>query len=783
MVEVQEQRCPRCGGALDAGPTGSITQWLRVCHCKLDVKDEPDIEVSKLQICYSCGRRIGGGRLGSLTQWIFRPDLCDCDKPEPRDIDEANLEIADVKGLALLVEDEQLEMEVDSAKWPSLRYKPLALLGSGGFGTIYRCQDRLLNKTIALKMMRHLTPQQMVAFQHEAKATSRFKHPNIVQVYDFGATDSGAPFMTMEYVNGISLDQWVEKNGTLNVNQAISVFRKVCDALAHAHRAGVLHRDIKSSNVLLIDAASENPEVKLIDFGVALFRTEEGVSLHVQGSTIAGSPNYMAPDQILGKQYDERSEVYGIGCTIFEALTGRTPFEGEHTLDTLRQQASLTPPRLSDIKPQDVFEEELEELVARCLSKDQEARFQSMKELEEALEGLKDQPEEVLLPEPELVPAPVVPPTDRKSLSRASPIVVALLIALIAVGSIGGWMAYHKATKIAETEMIPSKVPDVQKSVSGAAETLLEADRPRFIMAMKGGRDWLIAKGAVTDDDLIELKGRTDYHNLALVRDGVTGKGLVNLDASINMLTLSNTLLSDRYLPLLKKHKDLEFLEVDNTLLTDHGLVHLTEMPSLRSLNIGNDRITDAGIGVLVQIKRLHRLELTDAPKITAAGLQTLSKAPHLKQLVLKNFKVGSHDLSWLKKLPNLESIEFANSGIDDKALELLATTRLERIRLFNNKEITNSGLKKLGRIKRLKVLEIEDSPAVTQEALVALRRMNPRLEINPIDPAKAAKKKVRDSGFKTSTDTVLRDMLEINQNDTEIFRQGAPRSNDIKGR
>jgi serine/threonine protein kinase len=760
-VESQEQRCVRCGGSLAAGSTGSITQWLRVCHCNVKFEKEPaDLASSKLQVCVDCGRRIGDRRLGSLTQWIFRHDCCDCSHPKPRDINEAELDKASIDEPSL-VEDERLELEVDLEEWPGTRYKPLSLLGSGGFGTVYRCHDRVLNKTIALKVMRHLTPQQLVSFQYEAKAASRLNHPNIVQVYDFGATESGTPFMTMEFVNGVSLEQWLVNDGTLTVSQAVSVFRKVCNALAHAHRSGVLHRDIKSSNLLLVTDASDELEVKLIDFGAALLQSLEGQNLHARGSTIAGSPNYMPPDQFLGKQYDERSDVYAVGCSLFEALTGRTPFDEEETLETIRKQACLKPPKLSDINPLFVFSSELEEIVAKCLSKDPESRFQSMEELDEALSKLIEE-DELLLPDPNPAPASVFASSAESGVSKAPPVVLIVMTVLILASTFVGWTAFVKTTGLAETKVKQAPIPDTQASVSDTASVIIEADKPRFVKMMIGDLPGLVARGSMADEDMVALKGRTDYKSLALAREEITGKGLVYIDAPIIRLSLNHTLLCDQYLPLLKKHKYLESLELEHNNVTDRGLVHLTQIPSLQSLSIGNDRITDSGINSLVHIKYLWRLKLVDAQRVTKVGLQRLSGAPRLEQLGLKGIDLKLHGLSWLPKLSGLRELYLEDCRIDDKLLESLATLRLEKVNLVGNKEINNSGLEKLGHMNRLRVLEIQDSPSVTPEAFEILHRMNPRLEINKLYEAQQLKPRLHKGRFSAPTGSIFKDLIEL---------------------
>jgi Serine/threonine protein kinase len=279
------------------------------------------------------------------------------------------------------------ELEVDTAKFPCDRYKPVSIMGHGATGIVYLCVDKLLSKRVAIKTLHTVDAAQLVAFQLEAKTTSRLNHDNIIKVLDFGATEGGVPFMVMELVDGVSLEAAIQSEGPLEPAVAASLVRKICIGLEHAHKNGILHRDVKSSNTLLSHTDS-GVEPVVIDFGVAALKFARQEPTIISGKTIVGSPFYMAPDQALGRPYDERSEIYSIGCMLFETLTGRTPFEGATTLETIGMHAHMPPPTLHDIAPEREFGPQLEELVARCLAKDPADRYRDCAELADALEQL-----------------------------------------------------------------------------------------------------------------------------------------------------------------------------------------------------------------------------------------------------------------------------------------------------------------------------------------------------------------------------------------------------------
>ncbi|MBX9670684.1 MAG: serine/threonine protein kinase [Candidatus Obscuribacterales bacterium] len=273
-------------------------------------------------------------RTGSLTQWIFRPDSCKCEQPVAKEI------TTKIPALATeFAEKWDDELPLGSEKFPISRYAPKALLGTGGSGIVYLARDRILRKKVAVKLLNQLTGSQLILFQDEARSTSKLSHKNIIQILDFGPTENGTPYMVLEYVpNATTLEELIKTSGALAFEYALEVFIKVCEGLEHAHHMGVFHRDIKPSNILVAPGQAGEKTVKLIDFGVAKYIDFLDPS-QPQATTIAGTPAYMAPEQIRNEPYDARSEIYSLGCVFFETLTGHPPFVAATALETMALHA------------------------------------------------------------------------------------------------------------------------------------------------------------------------------------------------------------------------------------------------------------------------------------------------------------------------------------------------------------------------------------------------------------------------------------------------------------
>ncbi len=269
------------------------------------------------------------------------------------------------------------------------RYEVLDLAGRGGMSVVYRAKHLLTQKIVALKLMHShlLTDDNAVRrFQQEAKAASRLQHQNAISVQDMGVTEDGQPFLTMDYLDGLPLSDVIKTWGKLDPERCIHIFVQVCAALAHAHDQRIVHRDLKPSNVMLV-RSDENPDfVKVVDFGIAKILPEAGEILKLTATgEVFGSPLYMSPEQCMGHQLDARSDIYSMGCLMYEALTGKAPHEGNNALETMYKHTNLAAPLLADIDADPRLIQRLDHILQKCMAKVPEQRYQSMLELRNEL--------------------------------------------------------------------------------------------------------------------------------------------------------------------------------------------------------------------------------------------------------------------------------------------------------------------------------------------------------------------------------------------------------------
>ncbi len=277
------------------------------------------------------------------------------------------------------------------------RYRVLDTLGTGGMGKVYLAEHIAIQKRVALKVLhREYSSKQDIVerFRQEAISASRIKHPNVLEIFDYGELPDGSSFIAMELLEGRDLGQALEKDGPLPPAAAVEVVLQICWALEAAHARGVVHRDLKPDNVFLQEHEGAEPSVKIVDFGIASLRTNEELAQQEQAGSrrrltktgmIFGTPEYMAPEQAQGRPADERSDVYAVGVILFETLTGAVPFTGETFLEVLNRHVLFPIPRLADVNAAVQVSPELEEVVRRAMAKDPAARFPSMRELAEVL--------------------------------------------------------------------------------------------------------------------------------------------------------------------------------------------------------------------------------------------------------------------------------------------------------------------------------------------------------------------------------------------------------------
>lgn len=279
--------------------------------------------------------------------------------------------------------DSQIAIKEDSESIPrfSSDFEVVKLIGKGGMGRVFEVKDLANDRVIAVKVLNASLTNDKAAlkrFEQEAKSASGLKHPNLGATYDYGTTEDGEPYIVLDYYEGKSLSQIIEEEGILAPERAIELLVQICSGLKYAHLQGVVHRDLKPTNIIVSKLPDGSEVARIVDFGIAKVMPQENRETHnlTETGEVFGSPNYMSPEQCLGFMLDERSDIYSLGCLMYEMLTGDPPFAGSNPIQVVVKHINDEVEAFPDKAAK-----KLEGITLRCLEKDQSNRYQSVEEL------------------------------------------------------------------------------------------------------------------------------------------------------------------------------------------------------------------------------------------------------------------------------------------------------------------------------------------------------------------------------------------------------------------
>jgi serine/threonine protein kinase len=327
------------------------------------------------------------------------------------------------------------------------RYQLVEQIGSGGMAVVYKGRDLMLERTVAIKVLRKdfsSDPAFRERFRQEAKAAANLTHSNIVTVHDFGL-DSDQLFIVMEYVPGTTLKLMLEKRGRLSIQRTIPLIVQACAGIGYAHRAGLVHCDVKPQNIRV----TPDQRVKVTDFGIARalasIRSDERVSI------VWGSPQYFSPEQAAGGAPSPASDVYGLGVVLYEMLTGQLPFNANSATELSRMHREFHPTPPSQLNPD--ISPDLEEIILKVLSKEPSARYRTADQLGRVLITFSQERESApkvreTTPPPSVVavpPQPAPPLVSRPSQTASSPMEIDWLtigLGLLAILAAGGLVPF-----------------------------------------------------------------------------------------------------------------------------------------------------------------------------------------------------------------------------------------------------------------------------------------------------------------------------------------------------
>lgn len=726
IVAAMIDQCPNCKQPRPGGKSGSLTQWIFVCHCSSITAEAPAeaLDAFRFQICRKCRKRIGSGRDGSLTQFVFRSDICRCELPESLDVAVARPRLEfeqQEEGLAQSFGEDQGGLDLPSDSFPTSRFKPLRELGRGASGAVYLCIDRLLGTKVAVKTLHYLSSDQLLNFQQEARAISRLSHPKIVKILDFGATDCGIPYMVLEYIEGIDLESFaVQSDRKIPLGEILEIVVSICDALSYSHAKEIYHRDLKPSNILIV--RNHGLSAKLVDFGVARVKFEALEPTICNGTTVIGTPTYMSPDQMRGISYDQRSEIYSLGCILYELVSGKPPYSAETVMELVTLHANAPIPSLKDTKAGNDFPEKLDVIVKSCLAKMPEDRYQSIEALKNDLESLRSteaSSSDFLLGQDDgdeaadarkMYTSAVLNQAYNQNQTSPSPkgvtqrsgTIAMVVAALLIVGSLAGLSALFLSTPQGKDE-------SAEKRAGELADALLET---KFNVNEFNGNFWLFNMAPVNDDCIPELL--KSKHNRLWIdaerREGISPAALLKLKPKkVVAFALINVRLTPAHLDALVELKTIKALRLfANPEFNDESLAHIKGMHNLEELFIRCPAVTDNGISQLAGMQNLKILSLDRCTRLTDKCLDTIEKMKDLERISLAETRVSKAGILRVTKMKNLDTISLCGLPCDQECLKEIEKMNLVRLSL-RQAPLSGADVMPLSQVKPLKLLDVRD--------------------------------------------------------------------------
>jgi hypothetical protein len=558
------------------------------------------------------------------------------------------------------------------------RYKYLSDLGRGGMSRVIRARDLTLKRDVAVKVMlaqADHTPDAFRRFQREAQTAGQLNHPGIVNILDFGLTTSNEPFLVMELLEGQSLASYLKKKGgRLSQGESFSIVIDICSALEHAHKYDVLHRDIKPANVIVLKAPIDQAKLKVIDFGLAKFGAEDQ-ALTKTGVAI-GSPPYMSPEQCAGKKVDVRSEVYSVGCVLFELLTGKKPFRADNALEMISMQMNAPRPSLNETLMDVDFSESTEKIVARCMAIHPEDRYQNVSDLKTDLEIEFARFAQV--PGQKLGIEAAEPYS--KTLNPYAFLFIALGIAAIVLIPAGAFFFLDplKPKDYAVPFIYESDKHRERKSEFD--KQMVDASNP-FRLRSVGGHKVLEANtwSEITEEHMKKIAHRRDFTRLKISKVEFSGRGL-------------------RFLADNETLKELDLLGNE---LDAQGWKELSTLSHIRNLSVSfpND-FGDADISSVANLTGIKSLRVV-SNKITANELRQLATIPHLKDLTLSHSReIEPGALSTLAASRTMDSLNIRSSKLTKEHFEELAVSPKLGSLVVDKCLLSNASVKAISELK-----------------------------------------------------------------------------------
>lgn len=666
-------------------------------------------------------------------------------------------------------------------------YEIISLIGVGGMGYVYRVRHRILQKQYAMKTLssQHVSEIAWRRLQVEAQAIARMNHPNIVGIHNLGLHEDRLPYYVMDLLDGEALADRL-KRGSLTLAQALPIFIEVCKGLGYAHKKGIIHRDIKPGNIILLkEPDSSGATVKIVDFGIAKLSgasDPNNQNLTCIGE-VFGSPYYMSPEQCEGKRIDARSDIYSVGCTLFEALVGHPPFKGNNPVQTMVMHQSQEPPSMSAASGKN-FPDEIEELVATLLAKAPMDRYQSLDKVAEDLQSIaagREVKTKALFDTHILFAPEQQEQEDQPTRRLPTGVILALTAATVLIAA-ASWFFVTKqsehgrnskqvvakaaatavktqATKKASTTSntkanavisTTEKQPFSHIIVGSDGKQVKQFDFPTdnylgrmFInesteyWSAKGSRQFpistkleLVASPQLMDQLYnLERFRPDDLWGIRLFQQAMppekpgSGNGEFMLPESYE----SDIELAIKHLQRLTGLKKLDLLECPNA--TDKCIDQINKLPSLTVLRASKTNISGQGLSNLTRIKELEKLTYAEGTHVSTL-LKALAGSKKLTTLGLDRPASRTLTLSDLKLIAsckNLTRLDLDDCKLDREGLAILATLPHLKMLYASGNKLDESCFPILRQMPSLEEVDF-DAPSWTPHCQKILRRQFPKI-------------------------------------------------------
>lgn len=594
------------------------------------------------------------------------------------------------------------------------RYRICSFIGQGGMGTVFKIEQVFLGKILALKTLNNsrLSDLAVRRFQHEARAVFAIDHPNLITVHDFGLLDDQIPYLIMDYIKGKSLAQQIAEKGTLDLSEAIPIFVHTCFGLGYAHEKGVVHRDVKPSNIMLVDSSEEKTEglVKIVDFGLAKFTQKEGDSIQSLTRTgeIFGSPLYMSPEQCASQAVDERSDIYSLGCVFFETLTGTPPFIGQTALATMMLHMGQQAPTLKEASMGREYPPLLEQIVAKMLAKKPADRYQNLARVTGELAALERH-----LRDPQSLANTVH--LEKKSTTANSPVNSLKLSRKIFSLILAATVLLSSAI----SSFITHKIMTASLIEEGKRNTTAANFAPRLYVSRETIRPEIsneaLAAGLnrhrkervcrlklidINDFGFDKILQSSWIVNLDLLGSGINNKRLAELSSLPNLtsVTLSHSNLDDTGAAGLAKCQKLTSVSAGWSSISARAIPYLLSLPQLRCLELSGVRLDPGSIKLLARKSTLEYLRIPGTSGLSDENLAPLANSK-IKHLDIENLQVGDTAALYISKMRNLDYLAISGTRIGLPGLKQLVTnTNLRTVVFYPTKELTAAAVRRLAK-------------------------------------------------------------------------------------